>query len=57
METHAFGFRLQANAPGPKAISYQLPCAVVVIETAPKSKLERMRGLGAKLFPVPYEVA
>jgi threonine dehydratase len=34
-----------------------VPCAVVVIETAPKSKLERMRALGAKLFPVPYEVA
>jgi threonine dehydratase len=28
-----------------------------VIETAPKSKLDRMRALGAKLFPVPYEVA
>jgi threonine dehydratase len=34
-----------------------VPCAVVVIETAPKSKLERMRALGAKLFLVPYEVA
>jgi threonine dehydratase len=34
-----------------------VPCAVVVVETAPKSKLERMRALGAKLFPVPYEVA
>jgi threonine dehydratase len=34
-----------------------VPCAVVVIETAPKSKLDRMRALGAKLFPVPYEVA
>jgi threonine dehydratase len=34
-----------------------VPCAVVVIETAPKSKLERMRTLGAKLLPVPYEVA
>ncbi len=34
-----------------------VPCAVVVIETAPKSKLERMRSLGAKLIPVPYEVA
>jgi threonine dehydratase len=34
-----------------------VPCAVVVIETAPKSKLERMRSLGAKLVPVPYEVA
>jgi threonine dehydratase len=34
-----------------------VPCAVVVIETAPKSKLERMRALGAKLLPVPYEVA
>jgi threonine dehydratase len=34
-----------------------VPCGVVVIETAPKSKLDRMRALGAKLFPVPYEVA
>jgi threonine dehydratase len=34
-----------------------VPCSVVVIETAPKSKLERMRALGAKLIPVPYEVA
>src|SRR5712672_2233639 len=34
-----------------------VPCSVVVIETAPKSKLDRMRALGAKLFPVPYEVA
>ena len=34
-----------------------VPCSVVVIETAPKAKLERMRALGAKLLPVPYEVA
>src|ERR1700681_4672906 len=34
-----------------------VPCTVVVIETAPKSKIERMRALGAKLIPVPYEVA
>src|SRR5437660_7543987 len=34
-----------------------VPCSVVVVETAPKSKLERMRALGAKLFPVPYDVA
>src|SRR5436190_10256417 len=34
-----------------------VPCTVVVVETAPKSKLDRMRALGAKLFPVPYEVA
>src|SRR5712671_2366186 len=34
-----------------------VPCAVVVVETAPKSKLERMKALGAKLFPVPYPVA
>src|SRR5437667_7685825 len=34
-----------------------VPCAVVVIETAPKSKVERMRALGAKLIPVPYDVA
>jgi threonine dehydratase len=30
---------------------------VVVVETAPQSKLERMKALGAKLIPVPYEVA
>src|SRR5882672_8252203 len=34
-----------------------VPCAVVVIETAPRSKLERMRALGAKLIPVSYDVA
>jgi threonine dehydratase len=34
-----------------------VPCAVVVIETAPKSKLDRMEALGAKLIPVPYDVA
>src|SRR5216110_37219 len=34
-----------------------VPCAVVVVETAPKSKLERMEALGAKLIPVPYNVA
>src|ERR1044071_4930844 len=34
-----------------------VPCAVVVIETAPKSKLDRMRALGAKLLPVSYEAA
>jgi threonine dehydratase len=34
-----------------------VPCTVVVIETAPKSKLDRMRALGAKLIPVSYEVA
>ena len=34
-----------------------VPCAVVVVETAPKSKLERMRALGAKLIPVSYDAA
>ncbi len=34
-----------------------VPCTVVVIETAPASKVERMKALGAKLVPVPYEVA
>src|SRR5437868_11404293 len=33
------------------------PCTVVVIETAPASKVERMRELGAKLIPVPFDVA
>lgn len=34
-----------------------VPCAVVVVETAPKSKLERMCALGAKLIPVSYDAA
>ena len=34
-----------------------VPCTVVVVETAPKSKLERMKALGATFIPVPYEVA
>jgi len=34
-----------------------VPCSVVVIETAPASKIERMKALGAKLILVPYEVA
>ena len=34
-----------------------VPCSVVVIETAPAAKIERMKALGAKLIPVPYEVA
>lgn len=34
-----------------------VPCSVVVLETAPKSKLERMRALGATLIPVPVSVA
>jgi threonine dehydratase len=32
-------------------------CTVVVIETAPTSKVERMRALGARLLPVPYDTA
>jgi threonine dehydratase len=34
-----------------------VPCTVVVIETAPTSKIERMKALGAKLIPVSYEGA
>jgi threonine dehydratase len=34
-----------------------VPCTVVVIETAPESKIERMRALAAKLILVPYDVA
>jgi threonine dehydratase len=34
-----------------------VPCTVVAIETAPASKLARMRALGAKLVTVPYESA
>ena len=34
-----------------------MPCTVVVIETAPDSKKERMKALGAKLVFVPFDVA
>src|SRR6058998_2398739 len=34
-----------------------VPATVVAIETAPKSKLDRMRALGAKLVPVSYGAA
>jgi threonine dehydratase len=39
------------------ARSLGVPCTVVVIETAPAAKIERMKALGATLVPVPYEVA
>src|SRR5437867_8810639 len=39
------------------ARSAGVPCTVVVIETAPVAKIERMRALGAKLVLVPYAVA
>lgn len=32
-------------------------CSVVVIDTAPATKLERMRALGARLVPVPFDEA
>src|ERR1700680_3387714 len=38
------------------ARSAGVPCTVVAIETAPASKLERMRALGARLVLAPYEV-
>ena len=34
-----------------------VPCIVVAIETAPASKLDRTRALGAKLIPVSYDTA
>ena len=34
-----------------------IPCSVVTIETAPQTKLDRMRALGATIIPVPYERA
>src|SRR5437867_10519206 len=33
-----------------------VPCTVVVVETAPASKIERMKALGARLVPVAYDV-
>jgi threonine dehydratase len=34
-----------------------VPCTVVAIETAPTAKLDRMRALGARIIPVPFDVA
>jgi threonine dehydratase len=34
-----------------------VPCTVVVIETAPEAKKERMKALGAKLVLVPFDIA
>jgi threonine dehydratase len=34
-----------------------VPCTVVIIETAPTAKIERIQALGAKLVPVSYDVA
>jgi threonine dehydratase len=34
-----------------------IPCTVVAIETAPVSKLARMKALGARLVPVSYQAA
>jgi threonine dehydratase len=39
------------------ARAFGVPCTVVAIETAPQTKLDRMRALGAKIVPVSYEVA
>ena len=39
------------------ARSYGVPCTVVAIETAPQTKLDRMRALGATIVPVSYEQA
>lgn len=36
---------------------FGVPSTVVAIETAPASKIDRMRALGAKLLPVSYEAA
>jgi threonine dehydratase len=33
-----------------------IPCTVVAIETAPETKLERMRNLGAKIIKTPFDV-
>jgi threonine dehydratase len=39
------------------ARAFGVPCTVVAIETAPQTKLDRMRALGARIVPVSYEVA
>jgi threonine dehydratase len=39
------------------ARQYGVPCTVVAIETAPQTKLDRMRALGATIVPVSYDEA
>jgi threonine dehydratase len=39
------------------AREFGVPCSVVAIETAPQTKLDRMRALGAAIVPVSYEEA
>jgi len=39
------------------ARQYGVPCTVVAIETAPQTKLDRMRALGAEIVPVSYDCA
>ncbi len=39
------------------ALKAGIPCTVVVIETAPQAKIDRMRALGATLVPVRYDRA
>lgn len=39
------------------ARAFGIPCTVVAIETAPETKLKRMRALGASIVPVSYEQA
>jgi threonine dehydratase len=39
------------------ARAFGVPCSVVAIETAPQTKLDRMRALGARIVLVSYEVA
>ncbi|MCU1350107.1 MAG: hypothetical protein JWO56_3137 [Acidobacteria bacterium] len=37
------------------ARSFGVPCTVVAIETAPETKIERMRNLGARLVKAPFD--
>ena len=39
------------------ARAFGIPCTVVAIETAPQTKLDRMRALGARIVPVSYDQA
>jgi threonine dehydratase len=39
------------------ARQYGVPCTIVAIETAPQTKLDRMRALGAQIVPVSYDRA
>ena len=47
---------MQAKASRTRRAQAGVPCKVVVIDTAPQTKIERMQALGAELVMTPFDV-